>query len=184
MVVSTTTENTSVEGWAVDIPFLRAGRDRSPVRITGNSPTFHSLIYFGGLAGPTRIAMAHFGPTDPKTIFCAYLACVIGALLMARLIRTKAERTARMISSALGLAGFAMSTTVPTSATPIVGSASTAVWLIPLAATAFMVLLNGVGEVMCRIWPDSTEQVDRSRSQQGSPATSRTVRRGGAKSTK
>src|SRR5688572_27717799 len=94
---------TATVRWAVDLPVQVAG---TRVRVSGNHPSWLSMIYFGGVAGITRAALGLSESSNLIIIVTAYALCVLLAPILGRAIGTKGERISRICSGNLGLIGF------------------------------------------------------------------------------
>lgn len=139
------------DGWAVNLRFLTAGSDS--VQVKGKRPSYHAVIHFVGYAGIARTALGAGTALGTTYATLIYAACILLALITGKLVqRSKSDRFPRICSASLGLAAF----TTATLATHLsihhetTHGAQTALLVIPLSATGFMILINLAGEVLAR----------------------------------
>ncbi|GAB3152953.1 hypothetical protein GCM10027290_44930 [Micromonospora sonneratiae] len=128
--------------WKVAVPLLRdSGGGRLYVSFV--RPTWHSAILFGGLASMTREGLTIGGMADDVAFSClAYGAAAVTALAGGQFVSWYAgsERTSRILSGLLSLAGFGLAGTF--------GGFSV---LPPAVAFAFVLGLTGAGELGYRL---------------------------------
>jgi len=152
-----TVDGTREERWEIDIRWLRVSD--APVKISARRPCWHTLIYFGGLAGVCRATLSLVGSPNLTVLFLVYGACMMLAPVLGKLLPSRGERIARICSGNLSLAGLVLSNVAPALGRPAQHAVSSSVsLLVPLAAGGLVLMITCVGAVMFRYFPSRTPE--------------------------
>jgi hypothetical protein len=93
--------------WAIPILPLRV--NGAPLQLVGDRPTWHWTIHYTAFAGVTRMELPSLHAPSITTCIMAYVACLALATVTGRLVQyLKADRTPRIFSTILGMAGFTL----------------------------------------------------------------------------
>jgi hypothetical protein len=99
--------NAARQQYALPVPLVRAGHDR--LTIPMNRPTCHSAVAFVGIASLARTGLSQVPQVSEAIHATAYAIAVLAALVLGKLLgRTKSPRTARLITSCLGMTGLVL----------------------------------------------------------------------------
>jgi hypothetical protein len=141
--------------FAIPLPGIRLNGEKPCVE--GQEATFHTLIFFVGAGGNTRVLLNVFNPVCVWAYIGAYGGCVLAGLVIGAVIRSKQDdRLSRMWGAGFALAGF-----VAVSLLTVVHSPHTAIKAAsyaPVSAAAVVVSFTIPSMVLARCLPAKLEQ--------------------------
>jgi hypothetical protein len=141
--------------FAIPLPGIRLNGEKPCVE--GQEATFHTLIFFVGAGGNTRVLLNVLNPASAWAYIAAYCGCVLAGLIIGAVIRSKKDdRLSRMWGAGFALAGFIAVSLLTVMHSPL--AAVKAASYAPIGAAALVVLFTVLTMVLVRCLPAKPEQ--------------------------
>jgi hypothetical protein len=139
--------------WAIPIPLRVSG---IPLLIVGRRPSWHWTIHYMAYAGVTRLELASAHTPSIITCIVAYVGCFWSAMITGTLVRhLKADRSPRIFSTTLGLAGFTFACMRSHTVNHQQPAHHLAELVIPLVGAGLAFAVNVAGEALTTWFPAS-----------------------------